>query len=554
MVGVFITAYLIDEIVLNSTLVLEERIRRFFIIIMIQIALWTIGQIKGNLFSWIAWYVDMRVTLDIQKKFYLHEHSLPIAWHRTRPIGEHIFRTESDVDGGIISMITSDWIRIFEIVYQLVWASILFSQIDPVLALISVSCLVPWMLLTHKTMSINVGLSYQAKELYQEAHAVERDIIAGLKTYKILGRTRFVSNRYIQAQSIVVRFLYKESVISRWIMGTIVWFFFESVLWDKGQWLYIWSRVMLGHYTLGEVVVITWLLGTVMGPFKNMVNLLQSFRAKMVAANRMIETFVVRPDIVDKPDAVRLRRLSGRIDFHDVTFGYDPALPVLRNFSLEVAPGERVAFVGRSGCGKSTVLNLIMRLYDVRSGRVEIDGVDVRDLRRKSFLDHTGVVLQETFLFSGSVEENVRYGNPFADEQQIWNVLRMAGLEETVRQWPRGLDTFMGEGTNISGGQKQRLGIARALIRSPSLFLMDEPTAHLDVLTEEHVMKTIESVTRNVTTLIVSHRLVPIRFVDRIVVMGAGGIESEGTHAGLLEKSPTYAALWREQIAGRNAV
>jgi len=267
----------------------------------------------------------------------------------------------------------------------------------------------------------------------------------------------------------------------------------------------------------------------------------------MVPALRMVETFKVKPTITEKPGAIRPGRLQGEVILDKVTFGYEPSRLLLDKAELNVQPGTRIAVVGPSGTGKSTLLQLLLRLYDPLGGRVLVDGIDLRDFKIRSYLGRLGVVLQETFLFSNSVYENVRYGNPLASRDEVRKALSLADMNEVIENWPEGLDTFMGEGTNVSGGQKQRIGIARALIRNPSVFIFDEPTAHLDIMAEQNVMQTIEKVTKDHTTFIVSHRIAPVLFVDRIAVVSGGGFEAVGTHKELLSSSPTYKMLWEEQ-------
>jgi ABC-type multidrug transport system fused ATPase/permease subunit len=549
MISVFIGASLIDDVVLNNSLGQEERLTRLVTIIGIQFALWCIGQLQNNIFSWISWYVGNRLTLDVQRRFYLHEQSLPLSWHRKRSIGEHIFRTESDVNGGVISMVTNDWIAIFDVIYQLFWAAVLFWRIDPVLGIIAGGYMIPWTIITQVTNSIWVRFNYQSRELSQEVQSVERDIIAGLRTYKSLGRTRFVANRYGQCQTMVYRMSMKGSVLD-WLLNGALWFTVSSQLYDNAIRLYTWASVMTGHFTIGETTVVLWIMNSVLSPYQSLFNLVQAFRQKMVPAQRMLETLRTKPLIVDKPRALRAGALRGSIVFESVSFAHEQGPRVVDNVSFDVRAGERVALVGRSGCGKSTILNLALRLHDPQEGRVLIDGVDLRDYRLRSYLRNVGVVLQETFMFAGSAADNVRYGEPLASRSEVRDALSQADLDDSIAAWPEGMDAFMGEGTNLSGGQKQRIGIARALVRKPSIFVMDEPTAHLDVVAETHVFSTIERVTRARTTLIVSHRITPILFVDRIIVLTPAGVEAMGTHAELLQSSPTYRTLWAEQQQG----
>ncbi len=251
--------------------------------------------------------------------------------------------------------------------------------------------------------------------------------------------------------------------------------------------------------------------------------------------------------IRDPERARRMPPVVGKVEFRHVTLEYVPGTPVLQDVSLTVEPGTFAALVGPSGAGKSSLLYLLLRLFEFSSGDVLVDGSSVRDVRLRSLLDQMGVVLQETFLYGGTVRDNLRYGNLHATAEQTEEAVRLAGLEEFVAKLPHGLDTHIGEGTRLSGGERQRLGLARALIRDPRILILDEPTAFLDSRTETSIMETFRQVMKDRTTLMVSHRLVPVRDADTIYVFRAGRIVEQGVHDDLVRLHGLYHTMWQEQ-------
>ncbi|MBD3316435.1 MAG: ATP-binding cassette domain-containing protein, partial [Chitinivibrionales bacterium] len=395
-------------------------------------------------------------------------------------------------------------------------------------------------------------IELQWREVNQERFAVERDIVAGLKTFKSLGRTDRAFRRYVQVLLRTQEMYFKLAVVKLWFLGRFIQkFLLQEFIWGRVIRIYVYVRVLQGAMTLGDLGLVTMIAAQLEAPITRFVMLVQNFRKSMVPARRVYETMGLTPMIKDKPNAPRIDELTGRFALDNVTFSYDGEGPaILKNVSFEIEPGQRVAFVGPSGAGKSTIFKLLLRLYDPVEGSVLLDGKDIRDYRLKSILDQIGVVMQDTHIFSGSIKENIRFGDMYASNDRIMQAVEDAELTQMVEESPDGVDTFLGEGTKLSGGQKQRIGIARALLRNPKIFIFDEPTAHVDVVVETKLFQTIQKVTRGVTTMIISHRISPVLFVDKLAVLTSGGIEAFGTHRRLLETSPTYQNLWAQQNKG----
>ncbi len=296
----------------------------------------------------------------------------------------------------------------------------------------------------------------------------------------------------------------------------------------------------------GDLVAYILFVSTLIATIRRIVEFADQFQRGMTGIERFCEIMDVPADIVDRPDAKTLEVKQGSIALEDVSFEYpNDHNKVLRHVSLKVRPGEKLALVGPSGGGKTTLCSLIPRFYDVTDGRVLVDGQDIRDVTLKSLRSAIGVVQQDVYLFSATVRENIAYGRPDATDEEIRQAARLAGADEFVEQLSQGYDTYVGErGVKLSGGQKQRIAIARVFLKNPPILILDEATSALDNESELLVGQSLEALSQGRTTLTIAHRLTTIQHADRILVLGKEGIEEEGTHEELLAKQGTYFRLW----------
>ena len=288
-------------------------------------------------------------------------------------------------------------------------------------------------------------------------------------------------------------------------------------------------------------------------PIKKLINFTEQFQNGASGYTRFLEILSINPDITDKPDARELINAKGNITFENVYFHYDEhSETVLSNLNLHVNSGQYIALVGTSGVGKSTLCSLIPRFYDVSSGRILIDGEDIRDYTLKSLRNNIGIVQQDVYLFAGSVMDNIRYGNPHATDAEIVAAAQNANAHEFIMNLPEGYDTNIGQrGVKLSGGQKQRLSIARVFLKNPPILIFDEATSALDNESEKVVQESLEKLAKNRTTFVIAHRLSTIRNAEKILVLSENGIAESGSHEELLAKEGIYAELYNMQFKGR---
>jgi ATP-binding cassette, subfamily B, bacterial len=304
-----------------------------------------------------------------------------------------------------------------------------------------------------------------------------------------------------------------------------------------------------GSLSYGELVGFVLYVNVLFKPIDKISAILELYPKGMAGFKRFTELMDQNPDVVDREDAIEIPHLKGDIKFKNVTFSYDKNKPVLDRIDLQINHGETVAFVGPSGAGKTTICSLIPRFYDVNSGSITIDGIDLRDMTKKSLRSQIGIVQQDVFLFTGTLRENIAYGSLGATHEDIVKAAKQAHLEDFIAALPDGYETQIGErGLKLSGGQKQRIAIARMFLKNPPILILDEATSALDTETERIIQKALAELSMNRTTLVIAHRLATIRSADRIVVVTEDGIAEQGTHDELIEQGGIFAKLHKVQF------
>lgn len=464
---------------------------------------------------------------------------------------------DNNKTGHIMSRITNDLFEIGELAHHgpedifiaimtIIGASILMFNINAELALIAI-IMVPVLaiLVSYSNKKMNTAWRNIYGDIAEINSRVE-DSVAGSRvvqsfTNETYEMERFRKNNY-QFRSAKLR-AYK---VMAWATSTIFMTTRLStlVILVVGSWF-----VFQGNLTNGELVSFVLFTNVLVRPVDKISALLELYPKGMAGFKRFTEMLDEQPDVEDKENALAVDHLSGNIAFHDVSFAYEDGRKVLNRINLTIHAGETVAFVGPSGAGKTTICTLIPRFYDVTEGSITIDNHDLRDLTQQSLRSQIGTVQQDVFLFTGTIRENIAYGNLQATNQEIERAAQQAHLTDMIANLPEGLETQIGErGLKLSGGQKQRLAIARMFLKNPPILILDEATSALDTATEQIIQQSLDELAENRTTLVIAHRLATIRNADRVIVVTENGIEEQGTYEELLENKGLFAHLHEIQF------
>lgn len=381
----------------------------------------------------------------------------------------------------------------------------------------------------------------------QESHVASRlnEVLSSISIVQTFGRERFEQDRFEQEGTkhlqTGLRTARTTAAVTRVVSmigatSTAATVFF-------GAW-----QVMKARMTPGDLLIFVSYIRSLYTPIKDMSKLSAQFSQAMVSAQRIADLLGIEPDIHDRPNAVKATYLRGDIRFTHVSFGYLEGCPVLQDLSFQIRPGQRVALVGPSGAGKSTLLNLLLRLHEPSEGAITLDGITLADYERESLRREIGVVLQETLLFRTSIAENISYGVEQATREQIMEAAREANAHEFIMGLSDGYETVVGErGSTLSGGQRQRICLARALVKQPSLLILDEPTASLDQGSATYIREAITRIQANRTTIVITHHLVHMELFNHILVLDRGRLVEQGTHQQLLNQRGLYAGLYAQQ-------
>ncbi|PYG87210.1 ATP-binding cassette subfamily B protein [Ruminiclostridium sufflavum DSM 19573] len=300
-----------------------------------------------------------------------------------------------------------------------------------------------------------------------------------------------------------------------------------------------------------DLAIYALYIGIFLNPIEVLINFTEAFQKGMSGFKRFLEIIETEPEITDRENGKQLINPCGKISYNNVSFHYDDTSEVLDNVSITIDAGKTVAFVGPSGGGKTTLCSLLPRFYEVTDGEITIDGIDIRDITLKSLRKSIGIVQQDVYMFSGSIRENIAYGNPDAGKDEIIEAAKNANIHDFIMSLDNGYDTYVGErGTRLSGGQKQRIAIARVFLKNPPILILDEATSALDNESERHIQESLERLSKNRTTIVIAHRLSTIRNADEIIVISENGIQERGTHKTLLTKNGLYAKYYNMQFEG----
>ncbi len=494
--------------------------------------------------AWLAAIVGSRITLDIRGQLYRSLERLSLTFHNKREQGALMSLVTRDTDNlnqflieGLPYIVTNALLllAILGILLSMNWRLTLLIMVPAPFVVIGGGIL--W-----RKMRSYWNRWSQAWSLFS-AHLGES--IAGVRVSKAFHQEDAEIDRFDQRNLNLAQISIREGrywgsmfAILNFLTGTGAY-----IAWIAGG-----RAVIAGEMTLGEIVAFIGYLWLLYGPLQWFNNVYQWMSRAFAGAERIFEVIDMPQEQFGRRDAIFLPQIRGEVEFRDVTFGYDKAKPVLKDVSAQVQPGEMIGLVGKSGAGKSTFINLICRFYDADHGDIFIDGHNVKDLSLDCLREQVGVVLQESFLFNGTIAENIRYARPDATEQEVIAAARAANAHEFIVGKPDGYDTQVGErGGRLSVGEKQRIAIARAILRDPRILILDEATASVDTETEKAIQEALQRLVKGRTTFAIAHRLSTLRNADRLFVFDEGKIVEMGTHEELLDRHGLYWKLVQMQ-------
>ncbi|MFA6100649.1 MAG: ABC transporter ATP-binding protein [Victivallaceae bacterium] len=495
------------------------------------------------LWSYLINYVQMRVLIDVRHKLFKHLQTLSLRFYQEYRTGKLISNVISDVGQlqqliGITAQLCDQMFLILVIVIILIVMNFQMSLV----ALIIIPLHFINLRHSHKIARVDTKAM---QEKMSEISANLAETLNGVKVVKSFSKERtecrdfFISLRptldiHLRAHTQWTLCWNIADVISMCAYLAIIGI--GTIMAQKGS------------MTIGDFAAYYTYMGMLLGPINALSAVSANITTGLVSAERITKLLNTTSEIKEDPHPVRVEHLNGNIEFKNVTFGYDEQRPVLKDFSLKIEPGQKVALVGPSGSGKSTVSSLLLRFYDISTGEIRVDGINIKKLGIESYRNSIGVVLQEPFLFSGSIKDNIAYAKKGASDEEVKNAAVMANVEEFVTHLDQRYETIIGEnGASLSGGQKQRLAIARAVLKNPSILVLDEATSALDTVSEHLVQQALDRLMQDKTTVIIAHRLSTIKNADLIVVLNEGRIVQQGKHDELLAQEGIYKEMYFSQ-------
>ncbi|MFD2046437.1 ABC transporter ATP-binding protein [Ornithinibacillus salinisoli] len=495
--------------------------------------------------QYLAQWVGNKILYDIRDRLFDHLQKLSLKFYSQTKTGEIISRVIHDVEqtkNFVMTGLMNVWLDLVTIAIAIT----IMLTMDIWLTIVAI-ILFPFFGFSIKYFYGRLRqLTRERSQALAEVQGHLHERVQGFPVTKSFALEDYEQGQFEKRNS---QFLNKALTHTSWNAKT---FAVTNTITDLAPLLVIafaGYQVINENLTLGTMVAFVAYMERVYSPLRRLINSSTVLVQSIASIDRVFELMNEKYDIVDKPNAKKLDRVEGAIDIENVTFSYeDNEEKVLKNVDLQVDAGETIAFVGMSGGGKSTLISLLPRFYDVTGGSIKVDGMDIRDVEARSLRDNIGMVLQDNILFSESIAMNIRMGNPFATDEEVIEAAKAANAHGFIEELPQGYDTLVGErGVKLSGGQKQRIAIARVFLKNPPILIFDEATSALDLESEHTIQEAVEKLASDRTTFIVAHRLATITHADRIVVIENGEITEIGSHDELMKKKGSYYDLYQVQ-------
>ena len=543
-----LTGRIIDEGLIGRDM--NALIRLILLSLAVTLGANLIGVFESYLNSWIA----QHITYDMRNSMYRHLQEMSQRFFTTNNQGDIITRMTSDIDG-VQRVITNTLTDILSNSITLIVAVVVMYRQNWLLATLGILIVPLFVIPTRTAGRTRWSLTRESQECSDEINGIlnETMSVSGQLLVKLFGREDREYERYRAANEKMINLNIRESMAGKWFMVIL-----NTTSSVGPMLLYLAGGILMMRYnsdiTVGDITVLVGLLGQMYRPVNQLLNIQVDWIRSMAMFTRIFEYYDMPAEIQNAPDAVIPESTDGSVTFDHVEFYYEPDRQILKDVSFDLKSGDCVAIVGPSGSGKSTMINLIPRLYDAVSGTITFGGIDVKKLDLHFLRDHVGIVSQETYLFNGTIRDNLLYARSDATEQELIEACKKANIYDFISSQEKGLDTMVGNrGLKLSGGEKQRISIARVLLKDPALLIFDEATSALDSISEQKIQEAIEPLIQSRTSILIAHRLSTILAADAILVVSGGVIVERGSHAKLVKAGGVYTELYNTQFSKATA-
>jgi len=514
-------------------------------IVLLLIAAYVLSALANWLQMYLMVDVSQKTVFKIRKDVFDKLQSLPLKFFDSNTRGELMSRLTNDIDN-ISNTLNSSSTQIISSIISITGTVIMMLYLSPILTFINMLIIPVMLFITGKIAKRSRKYFLNQQAALGKLNGMIEESISGQRVIKVFTREEKQIEEFNKSNEELKNIGIKALILSGFIpplmnlLNNINFAFIAGV----GGWLAVREII-----TIGVIASFINYSKQFTRPINELANQINMFQTAIAGAERVFEIMDESPEKEDEKDAIRLSNISGKVDFENVTFSYDKKTPVLKNINLHINPGETIALVGPTGAGKTTIINLLTRFYDIDEGLIKIDGTDIRKINRKSLRSSLGIVLQDAYLFSESVRENIRYGRLDASDEEVEEAAKLANANKFIKRLPQGYDTVLSEeASNLSQGQRQLITIARAILANPSILILDEATSSVDTRTELHIQEAMLNLMKGRTSFVIAHRLSTIRDADQIVVINDGKIIEKGKHDELLKQRGFYYNLYMTQF------